>query len=329
MKTALTIAALLLSTLSARADGCRGRADGLLVGPDHWERMGRYFNGEVPVAIRTSVLDADEDVSLEVRRVLEDLEDAGGRGRYESVDFGVGHEDIRVGEAVRVLSPPRRNIYGSAFGEVFERLDAYGIPVFVQPYMVSEGDGYMVAERFGSGGAKAIVVIKPGSGNIALRHELRHVRDYVAEAEAFKRLLPALPETVVRLLERMESGEALTEGEQRTFFTAVNLIHFLGEMRASKASLKSLFTPRGFKEIVLTHGWKRELFLYVSEMSNASRNNAYLVRDLSSVAPSRRLLLLPTVKAVFFYLSGTVVTVAVKRGILVAYVVVVMYLLGS
>ena len=51
----------------------------------------------------------------------------------------------------------------------------------------------------------------------------------------------------------------------------------MGEIKASEASVKHLFTAQGFRELVLTRTWPRELEFYLNEVLLIPIQNAQLL----------------------------------------------------
>ena len=263
------------------ADTCRKSADTLVGNPDDtWTRFGRYWYGDKPITIRTKSVDPTE-VSHKARTIMERLQNHGGEGHYELVEYG----NIRT-ESVRILSPPRENLYGKAFGEIFKELDSHGIPVFIDAHADFVDGGHIVVENLVSQGSKTAFFLKPRGGNYVNRHELNHVHDYATKVASFRRSLPDLPERVVRLLEKKEAGEVLEDHEEVVFRAVANLPIFLGESRASEANLRRLlFSKRGIWEIVDRQTWRQEILMYMTEPLNASLANARLLRSLQTIDP--------------------------------------------
>ncbi len=250
--------------------------------------------------IETKVLSAIE-VSSKTKAAMRALEEAKGAGRYEQVDFKAFNLQVK---AVRIVSPPQKNLYGSAFNEVFRELQAHNIPVFVDAHAIMRfgGSGYVFKEGFGAD-KKAAFFIAPLSGNIVVRHELQHIRDFIINYDQYIQALPEVPETMINLLERSIAGENLEKKDYKMFKAAMGVEWGLSEARASEASLQSIFTAKGFREIVATKTWHWEMFAYFNELLNASRANVKLLESLKRGQISYPHKLKATSKAVAFLIA--------------------------
>ena len=242
-----------------------------------WKKFNDLFGNDF-VQVDTTALEADE-VSLDNQIAMHLLTADGGRGRYEHVKYGIPANE-RSFHAVRVISPPQGSIYGSAFGEVFNELDAQGIPVFINPDLAEKGLGGQFSTMKFSSDTKVIFEIGPRGGNIASRHELQHARDLFINFVEFAQTLPEPPPAMIRLLERREAGEVLEKQDIETFEAMLNLIIGLAEVRASESSLASLFTFKGLREIVATKTWAFEMKMYRQELVNAFVANRQLLENL-------------------------------------------------
>ena len=214
---------------------------------------------------------------------MQELEENGGRGRYTQLKMMKQKETVAI-EAVRVLSPPRNPIYGSAFKDVFGELKAYGVQVFISAHLkkLRARAGAITIIREGSigPGAKLLVVFHPKGGNLVARHELQHVRDFAIDYAEFQTLLPEIPPAWHDLLEKIEAGEALNEREKKILNAAAKVFVALIEAKASEASLSSIFTVQGLREMADVHTWFWEVNTYFNELLNVTTNNIVLLYSL-------------------------------------------------
>ena len=266
------VLAIFLFTWAVSAIGsvCQDKVNSL-VRTDPW---GRLLTSYWDIGFRISPLGIHQ-VSGRTRKAMEQLERAGGKGRYAQLEVSKGHQM----RGIQILSPPKNGLYGSAFEEIFKEIDEANMLAFTFPgHKLSSIGGYAAIQNVGSTGSKAVLVFRPGiGGNLANRHELQHIRDYATQTDTFKQILPEVSESVIRLLEKVESGEALGQGEEKMILATVELFHVMGEIRASESSLRNLFTRQGFQELVFTKTWPAELMAYISEMFNVSLRNTQLL----------------------------------------------------
>ena len=247
-----------------------------LVRADPWGRLRtRYPASNMDFRIRPLGV---QQVSPRTRKAMEQLERAGGKGRYARLEISKG----RQMRGIQILSPPKNGLYGSAFEEIFKEIDEANVLVFALPgHKFSLVGGNAAIKNAGSTGSKAVLVLRPGTmgggSNLINRHELQHIRDYATQADAFKQTLPEISESVIRLLEKKESGEVLKEREEKMLLAVVSLFDTMAEIRASESSLRGLFTKQGFQELVFTKTWPKELMAYVNEMINVSLRNTQLL----------------------------------------------------
>ena len=167
-----------------RGDGCRSTV-GYLASSYLWERLGRYSEGVSSTGIHTRALKPDE-VSEDLQEVMEKLEGGGGLGHYTLVTYR--KQQI---EAVRVTHPPRNDLYGDVFGDIFRRLNGRGIPVFVEPE--GKGLGHFIVEKFGTSNTEAAFFISPNANNPAVRRSLRNMHDLIIHPEEFQQGCPPFP----------------------------------------------------------------------------------------------------------------------------------------
>ncbi len=244
---------------------------------DFWSR---FVSSSSPSKVHIIVLNA-EQVSPETRAARGELEANGGRGRYERIE-GLRSPKADAIEAIRVLAPPRNPIYGSAFDDIFGELQAHGVPVFIDAHLQEKwkAGGVVISwNQFGPD-ARAIFLMTTRGGNIVGRHELQHVRDLVTDSVEFYSMLPEPPSWLIHLLEKREAGEALEEWEARVLNMVGLVLVSLVEVRASEATLASLFTARGLDEIADPQTWPWEVKFYFNEIFNASLRNIALFYSL-------------------------------------------------
>ena len=280
---------LLILGIPTLGNDCRVQANNsLLAKRNIWMRFGRYEHGNSNLFIRTTVLEADT-VSQKTRKAMELLESAGGEGRYELVEHGLTpyktlpERRIKKVEGIRILSPPHKSIYGSAFGEIFKELEAHDIPVFIDPYMGKNTGGYIVSDYNTPVKPKAALFMRPRTNNITNRHELRHIRDYLTETPAFTDALPEVPSSFVRLLEKKEAGRILRQQEYDRFYDMVSLTLLLGEARASEEVIKHLFTVKGLREMFNSSNWPREIVSWLNELIHFSIANFNLLKRVQTL----------------------------------------------
>ncbi len=237
------LATALLSGSDVLGNECLDRTNAVLKS-QLWARMGRYWSGDQPATIKTIMLD-NNTVSQEARNAKAALEAAGGSGRYESVQY----REYSAKEFVRVVSPPQNHLYGKAFTEIFRELNVHHIPVFIDPHMEARLLGYVMIDSYGSTDSRAEFFLKQKTNDFVNRHELRHIRDYLTETEDFKQILPDIPDSIVRLLEKKEAGETLTWWNEQRFRATVGIPRSLGEIRAYGESLPDIFTINTLRKI--------------------------------------------------------------------------------
>ena len=218
-----------------------------------------------------------QQVSRRTRKAMGRLERAGGKGRYAQLEVSKRFQM----RGIQVFSPPKSGLYGSAFEKIFKEIDEANIPVFAFPgHKLSLVGGYAVIQNVSSTHSKVVFVFRPGTGvggNLANRHELQHIRDYVTQTDTFKQTLPEVSENVIHLLEKMESEEVLGEREEKMLRAVIRLFDVMAEIRASESSLRNIFTRQGFQELVFTQTWPAELMTYFNEMFNVSLRNTQLL----------------------------------------------------
>ena len=237
---------------------------------DFWSRVEPGFFREVEATLLNA-----EQASPRARSIMQTLEENGGRGRYEQI---IVKEPVEV---IRVLSPPSNPIYGSAFDEVFRELQSYGISIRFATHLwsfIMPGAVFSSLNEFGPD-ARIFLVISPGIGNTVLRHELQHVRDRFHYSE-FQSALPKVPPRLMHLLEKREAGEALDERDKKVLEAAFRVMRSLEELRASEASLASLFTAQGLREIADSETWLINILAIYNELFLASIYNADLLYNL-------------------------------------------------
>ena len=280
---------LLIFGIPTLGNDCRTQANSLLAKRNIWMRFGRYQHGNSNLFIRSTVLEVDT-VSQKTREAMELLESAGGEGRYELVEHGLTpykmlpERKIEKMEGIRILSPPHKSIYGSAFGEIFNELETHGIPVFIDPYMEKNTSGYIISDYNAPVGPKAALFMRPRTTNIVNRHELRHIRDYATETPAFTDTLPEVPPSFVRLLEKKEAdGRIMLQQERQKFYDMVTLPFVLGETRASEEVIKYFLTVKGLREMFNSSNWPKETFSYLNELIIFSIANFNLLKRMQTL----------------------------------------------
>ena len=244
-------------------------------GPDFWTRFFNAFPGNMVTMIEEVSVD---EVSRKTRRTMQKLKENGGQGRYERVSFSWDE----IIDVVRVTSPPQNPIYGSAFGDIFGELKSHGVPVFIDAHMPWSRLGYMSFNNGFRQDAKGFFFIRPIGGNLISRHELQHIHDIVTRNTKFLSVLPKkIPDSLIRLVEKRERGEALEEKDLRLLSAVINeVIVNLLEVRASEEMLVSPFTDGGFAEIINTPTWWLEIRMYYLAICLASLENYKLLYSL-------------------------------------------------
>ena len=280
MRFSVAVALLFLEIVTHASQHCQEMARPLL--EEKSQRNSRFWDTllhrqRIFPKIETTILDAVV-VSPKTKAVLRALEEAGGEGRFERVDLKDSKRRIK---AVRVLSPPQNNLYGSAFNKVFRELEANNIPVFIDPHIIKDMGvgGYNYKEGFGPD-KKAAFFIGAKGGNLIAGHELRHIRDFIMDYEQYKRALPEASEKLFGLLNRMMAGEKLHSKEYKILKAATDLEVNLGEIRASEESLKKILTREGRAEIWDDKTWHWEMFMYFIELANASTSSVRFFLNL-------------------------------------------------
>ena len=305
----ISIVFLLAWTVSVFGTYCQNEVNSL-ARLDPWARLGRFFNGDRGLDFNISPLGVHE-ASQKDQEVMRTLEENGGRGRY--VQLGFSSYD----RGVQILSPPNTSRYGSVFGEIFQEFDEAGIPVFINSNLDLSVAGNILVQKYGSANSKAVLELRPKTANIINRHELQHLRDFITQTESFKQTLPEVSEPVMRLLEKKEAGERLREEEERMFRAAVDLFLVMAEIKASETTVKNLFTAQGFRELVLTRTWPRELKFYLNDMLLISIRNAQLLSWMATDLPREMFPhhpAIPVIKMMVFGGGGIAIYLGIATG---------------
>ena len=245
---------------------------------DFWSRL----RGSQKV--HTTILNA-EQVSPKTQGLMHALEESGGSGRYEQIEV-LDWTGENVYEAIRVFSPPLNPIYGSAFENIFQELQAHNIPVFITAYVGAFPVYFFVAgqilvDQLGPG-TEAFVFLRAKAGNLIARHELQHIHDYVTHYDEFLSALPEPSEKLIQLLERREAGEALNRREEKLLEAANGVRGRLLETRAYEASLAAIFSKQGLREIADPKTWPWEILNYYNALFSAGHYNGSLFFMLQS-----------------------------------------------
>ena len=281
---------------------------GLEAKRDFWSRL--RFPSSSKVEVHITTLSAVE-VTSELRAIMQELEENGGRGRYIRARDSLGGQ---IDEAIQILSPPLNPIYGSAFNDVFQELQVYGIPVLIHAFIGTPGilsllmptmGMVVVLNQFGPG-AEAFFFMTAKNSNVVTRHELEHIRHRVTHYDEYLQALPEPPEWLVRLLEKREAGEFLSEREEKILYSADGVNHYLSEIKANEASLAAIFSKQGLREIADPKTWPREIYMTYNAILATSLYNAFLLYHLykSDLSDSYSGELAAASKVVFYGLVG-------------------------
>ena len=281
------VRAILLGTLLWRplcASECRTDTEGLIRG-SLWAKLNRTI-ASGSHTLQYTTLNAPA-VSQKSRNAMERLVKNGGQGRYVKVDCLDNEGKCPMtATGIRITSPPVNSVYGSAFGEIFEELDAADVPVVITPHIPPLALGQTFTINNFSDQVETIFFMRSRTANIINRHELQHIRDDYIRSEEFMRELPkALDLIIDPIAKKAEAGEKLSRSDKLKLSTVGRYITILQEVRASEASVKSLFTAKGFKDILATRTAPIEVAVYLNEAANAFGYNILLLAYSFSINP--------------------------------------------
>ena len=247
------------------------------------------------------------------------LKEVGGAYSIDGESARVGQPGPELGKGLlRVLSPPRNKIYTTAFDEVFQEFDRAGVPVFIDPHMASDAYAYMTFTHQLSPKTQAAAFFRPQMDHLTLRHELQHLRDFKTRIGEFQRELPELPNSILDILKKQNSGKKLSGEEEMKYDLVGKILLALAEVRADEQGVKSLFTAKGFKEMRLSKNRRRDLLHYLKTVDRYESRNIQFLSYSLMVDPlnPKNLIILAKLAPV----GGGLALVGVGGGALLVYV---------